>query len=304
MKYLLLLIFSLSLPLSILSQSNNYHPFPTEDAIWRESFGGYQSGCSDYQCIITGDTLIGDFTYSKIQKSGVIYFLDEWGWCTWVPMYYFNYYQGAFRNDTTNRRVYFHTSNVDTLLYDFDLNIGDTLPITYTNPSVDFFVKTIDSILIGGEYRKRFGITSVYDTTYVFVELIEGIGSTFGLLSPIFVPFEFGSNLDCFIQDGETLYPYPSYSCNLITGIDQNQDESPSFQIYPNPVSEFARISFSNQIFDTDLLLFNLYGEEVLTIMNISNTNLINVSNLPAGIYLYRIVQDCKIIFTGRLAVL
>lgn len=184
MKKSILIVFIISLSLNGNSQFHIYHPLPSENAVWRESFGGsYTSSCSDYQLIIIGDTLFDGFTYHKIQKSGVEYYVDQSGWCTWIIAYHFDYYLGAFRNDSVNKMVYFLENSIDTLLYNFNLNVGDTLPITYTNSYSDNYVETIDSILIGNNFHKRYGIASFYDPGYVYVHLIEGIGSTFGFLA-------------------------------------------------------------------------------------------------------------------------
>ena len=54
------------------AQTNVYHKFPTNNAMWRESSGGYQSSnCKDYQYTISGDTISGSYTYHKIQNFGV-----------------------------------------------------------------------------------------------------------------------------------------------------------------------------------------------------------------------------------------
>jgi hypothetical protein len=302
MKKLLLTFLIISSSLSSKSQFNIYHPLPAENAIWRETFNGsYTSSCSDYQYIITGDTIIDSLIYHKIQKSGVEYYVDQWGWCTGIIEYYFNYYEGAYRNDSVNKKVYFHKNSVDTLLYDFNLNVGDTLPTTYTNWGPDNYIETIDSILIGSNFHKRFGIASFYEPGYVYVHLIEGIGSTFGLLGIIQVPFEFGSGLLCFIQDGLTLYPDTNYICDLITDLGPELSNYFSIQINPNPFSKYAKISINGQIDNTEFRLYNIFGIEAYILQNISDGAIIDGSNFPVGVYIFKIIRNNTTLQMGKV---
>jgi hypothetical protein len=302
MKKLFLTFLIISSSLSSKSQFNIYHPLPKEDAIWREYFGGsYTTSCSDYQLIITGDTLIDGFTYHKIQRSGVEYYVDESGWCTWIIAYHFDYYDGAYRNDSVNKKVYYNYNSTDTLLYDFNLNLGDTLPSTYNHYSLIDFVATIDSVLIGNDFHKRFGIANFDNPNWVYAYLIEGIGSTLGLLSNIEFPFEFGSTLECFIQDGITLYPDMNYTCDLITGLGPELNAKFNFHINPNPFSTYARISMGGQIDSAEFRLYNALGTEVCKLKDITDGTLIDGSILPAGIYLFKIISNNVILQMGKV---
>ena len=169
-----------------------YYPFPDSNAVWREyESGTYASSppvgeCYDYENRYMGDTIIGAFTYKKIWKYGAHY---GYNCSTYInPI---NYYVGAIRQDTLQRKIYFLPpfQNTDTLLYDFNLSLGDTLPPSYTNCTTNI-VSSVDSVLVGAMYRKRFGLGYTY--------LIEGIGNTFGLLQPICFMLEPGSQLNCF----------------------------------------------------------------------------------------------------------
>lgn len=71
--------------------------------------------------------------YHKIQSSGVVYSNSTafGGWCSSSIQYSGYGYAGAFRNDSLNKKVYFVKPGMlnDTLFYDFDLQLGDTLPV-------------------------------------------------------------------------------------------------------------------------------------------------------------------------------
>ncbi|MFZ4522986.1 MAG: T9SS type A sorting domain-containing protein [Bacteroidales bacterium] len=302
----IILIFSM-VAFSIIgkAQSNIYHPLPSSNAIWREECGGYQSGnCADYQNFITGDTAFNELIYKKIQRTGVQYAQDPFGFCTNFVTSYFNYYMGAYRNDSVNKKVYFVPANAlnPTILYDFNLNLFDSLPVTYLFDTISGFsyVSSIDSLLIGNEYHKRFRISSD-NGSIDYVSLIEGIGSSSGLLGSLVYPFEFGSTLHCFIQNGITVYPNASYQCDLVTEIDDKTKKDLSFQISPNPISDNGQVLFNSNIINIDLLIFNILGIERFRFNNLKNESKINLSSLQPGIYVYHIVQNQKSISVGRI---
>src|SRR2546428_7387968 len=78
-----------------------------------------------------------------------------------------------------------------------------------------FFIKTvtsIDSILIGNNYRKRWNTNSSFS-------IIEGIGSTLGLLDFCYYLVSPTNFLICFHQNGQTLYPDTINNCSLISDV-------------------------------------------------------------------------------------
>ena len=141
-------------------QSSVYHPFPDSNAMWNVHAIGYNGGmCSivdpmytDYyfSYYISGDTVINNVSYHKIYSSGYSHehcILDSTvdNWWTWNATYEF-----AFRQDLNQKKIYFYT-NQEYLKYDFSLNVGDTAP-----EQGCVVISSIDSVLIGMNYRKRF----------------------------------------------------------------------------------------------------------------------------------------------------
>lgn len=284
------------------AQSNVYHPFPTSNAIWRET-----GNCAQYQNFITGDTVVGGKTFFKIQSSGIQYAVNQYNGCEFsVILGYFNFYYGAYRNDSINRKVYFLPANEtkDTLLYDFQMNLSDTLIQTYLYDSTYgvIFVNEIDSIYIGNEYHKRFRISSA-NGAINYVDLIEGIGSTFGLFGKLEVPFESGSFLICFKQNGYTVYPDTSFQCDLVAVVNTKAISDLSFSIFPNPITEFGQVNFNPSLNNVDLVIFDILGVERKRISNLENKTLVNFSNLKSGVYLYQVFQDQIVISNGKMII-
>jgi len=163
---------------------------------------------------------------------------------------YYNNYIGAFREDTINKKVFFIPENnsYDTLLYDFNLSIGDTLLSSIINDSINYMnhVSLIDSIIVGNKYYKRYGLSSGSNLNYVY--LIQGIGSTFGLFGYLYPPFESGTTLLCFKQNGQTLYPDTTTNCQLITSLNSNEEISNQVKVFPNPTTNDFTVRFSEKV--------------------------------------------------------
>jgi hypothetical protein len=63
---------------------------------------------------------------------------------------------GALKEDSLNNKTYFvfpGFSN-DSLFYDYNLNIGDTLK-GYMNGGCNIIISSIDSVIVGSEFRKK-----------------------------------------------------------------------------------------------------------------------------------------------------
>jgi hypothetical protein len=168
------------------SQINNYKPFPQTYARWEVTEvyilgpGSSYTKWKRYQ--VAGDTVIGTYTYKKVIVA------KNTGLPNSFPIvipYGPDSFSFAYRNDVLNKKVYYLDPigglNKDTLWYDFNLNVGDTLKPCYSAnisssssiTSDRYFVQSIDSVSICGVYHKRFrfGCLGPFET-----ELIEGYG--------------------------------------------------------------------------------------------------------------------------------
>lgn len=180
-----------------------YTPFPTDSAYWRTDFLGISNaiGCTgesdDYQYIMKGDTIINSLMYKKIYKSGKRYPATSPPPCMNYLNYY-KYYYGALRDDVSNRKVYFISNTSEELLYDFNLNVNDSLPPLPGSAQKYSVIDSIDFItLTDGKLHKRFRITNSGFGNVNDNYIIEGVGSLINLLSPL-NKFEQVSHLVCF----------------------------------------------------------------------------------------------------------
>ena len=303
MKKLILLILLLPL-LQTKAQTNIYHPFPDSNAVWNVNtwFCCY-GGCpppplpnplitnSYFTYFLNGDTLINNINYNKVYKNGYSHEHCVTGGNVNNWTFYDSIYQGGLREDINSKKIYYlQPSGVnECLLYDFNLNVGDTLKDD-CQLQIYGIVISIDSIMIGSAYRKKLNL-SVGTPPF---GLIEGIGTTGGLLEKLY-DFEAGSILLCFKQNNQTLYPDTTTLCDLITSAPYVENEVQDVKIFPNPVSEEINISFNLQKpTDVKLQIYDSLGQKIKEFLEEKQTKGLNkidfsVEDIPKGIYFLRI---------------
>ena len=295
MKKLLFAIAMLVCLHKINAQASKYHPFPESNAVWRVNSQGYTGAaggvsCSFYQYTLGGDTIMGAYTYKKVYNSG--FFYSCYGICGGIPpggVYYASYcgpygkgFKGGLRQDSINKKVYFNYGSSDALLYDFTKLVGDSVFIA----NVYVKINSIDSVLVGTNYHKRFNVSNSKNGTYPDAAIIEGVGATSGLLETLFV-FEYSADLICFSHNSD-IYPSGDTSCALITessgvGIEKISRSNKHTLVYPNPTNGNFTIE-TNTAEKQSMQIYDVNGKLVLS-QNISDKATIDASNLSEGVY-------------------
>jgi type IX secretion system substrate protein len=271
-------------------QTSIYHEFPDSNAVWNFHsslfmclpFGG--NVIEDYSVTMTGDTSINNQTYHKLFTP----FIDsvQSGFCTLNT----SGYKGAIREDIANKKVYFiePLDSIEQLLYDFNWQVGDTVTGVFTNWNLGIIdtINSIDSVLVGGNYRKHWIIDPCYD-----ISVIEGIGSKYGLFipSPSCISDAPGYTLTCFSQDNIPLYPDTISSCNLITHLPNSDILENNIKIYPNPSSGPFYFEVTNNLI-VEVELYDATGR-FLTSFQVNSKKVRVIEKLKAGLY-YIIMRD------------
>lgn len=92
---------------------------------------------------------------------------------------------------------------------------------------------------------------------------------------------------------------------NLPTSISENETDFPETRaIYPNPSSSLVTILTGRQFKNATLTIFNLQGQVVKQINNLTEPTVIfHRNDLPAGHYFIRLAQDDKVIISDKLVI-
>jgi Secretion system C-terminal sorting domain len=280
----LLLFFSITLTLFANGQTSVYHPFPDSNAVWNFHFLFYcmgGGGTSDelFSITISGDTVINGQIYHKLTTPFVQSYST--GNCGGIS----KGYKGAIRQETTDRKVFIvpPSGNTEQLLYDFTMHVGDTVKgyIETIAPLPDI-VQSIDSVLVGNTYHKRWNINTCYN-----IHFIEGIGSTYGLVvySPGCITDLPDYSITCFQQNGRTLYPDTTANCALITSVNSIEKEQGEIKISPNPSNGSFIVDLGQSMNIKEIRLTDLLGKIVFQ-QQTDKQSKIKITVLLSGTYI------------------
>jgi len=264
--------------------NDEYHPLVQEGKVWSvlnamwnfpipPSPMGYYTYTTT-QMAFFGDTIIGDITYNKlytpIKKDPV--FPQDWSLI-------------SFMREDENKKVWHKRMNKDEeLLFDFSLEIGDTIVGIYMIPPLIVEDITYQTMLDGKE-RKIFSFStggSIFPDYW-----IEGIGSNDGLLIP------FGSmitggfyKLLCLHEYNELIFFNEEYqTCyKSSVGIDTYDNQ---INIYPNPAKNIIYIEDIDKLDVISISLINIYGQIIKQYD--FNTTQLDISDIISGIYFVKI---------------
>ncbi len=280
--------------LPALAQVAVYHPFPDSNVVWNFHYSMFCLGSGNedqyYSFSYSGDTLINSLKYHKLNTNFVETVIS--GSCIGAVT---KGYQGAIRQDATIKKVFFipPTKSSEQLLYDFNMQKGDTVK-GFTEPCKGVIINSIDSVLVGSNYRKRWNLKSNYIPCF-----IEGIGSTYGLIGKDFCGTDGGGfSLTCFKQNGITEYPGGITDCETITSINNIEVKSASLSIYPNPTSSTFSIHSSatpSSSIPNLLQVYNIAGKLILSQILQGGNAEIDASGWAEGVYDVKVSGDAGV---------
>jgi hypothetical protein len=277
-----IILFIVLLSSSYLGKTQQYIYFPDSSATWSISSISWGTCYRNDSYSIVGDTLINNFTYKKINACGdSVFNLGE------------SEYFCAIRDSAKKWMFVFKGQTQALLLYDFSAQTGDT--ITVNNISGDTLKVTIvniDSITVNGRIREKINISQYGNVdNYVWESWIGGIGSTHGLFYPSVFVTDGGYELNCFYQNDTLLYSQSGTCGCVIDKTDVSDIEHNKLMVYPNPFENYTTFEFGPSFNFQSIKIFNSQGS---LIKSIQNSNTIDLSNFPDGLYLLYWLEDNK----------
>jgi len=251
---------------------------------------------SGHAITFLGDTVINSVSYKKVYK----HLLKGGHPCMYPPCWQFDYpYQtesksliAFIREDTITRKIYNlpfpntygFCDTVEHLLFDFSLQIGDTI-----NSCIYDFIRASDVHLTTGgivdstgelmvfEKNRRTifttGFTTGPDAYEMRIPIIEGFGlENYGIfLNPLSYVWDFCEN--------------GTWDCQLISSNSTIESET-EVKIFPNPTDGLARIS----IHEEDIKCLRLFSYLGSLISETNKSNTIDLSNSSIGVYFLEVI--------------
>jgi len=301
--------FFLILVLPLMVQSQNWFP---HGAIWFYTYQEQQmfpaEGYTKYTVI--KDTIV-DSRPSKLIIKEVVRYNG-----TILPVNYLIVSE-------ENSRVYYYTNNTFKLMYDFTLNVGDTLPIDISSNACDsvspLVIDSIKNININGINLRVQYVKGIYYYAGTWqglvdsftIPIIEKVGSDYFYSSTenlIFNPVcaigeAFVMNkLRCYNDSiisykGGSYYNLNlgySYPCDTLinggVGIKESSKKENNIEAYPNPSSEFVTIKAVSTI--NKIEVYNSYGKLLYIFQPECSDFNVNIKSFPKGTYFFIIRCD------------
>lgn len=298
MKNIIAILFIITFGISAHTQT-----LVKENKLWactKESSsapGDYES----YFIKFEGDTTISDLNYKKIWRS------NDSLQTSW-------YIDGYIREDTSKKvflypinKEYVFNDNEEVLIYDFNLNIGDSIELPFNSEEYIYLKSIVYEKL---ENQTDSIMTFLFNSTtdmngYEIAKWYERIGSKGGVLNGLNLTSIVGSyfSLVCYYENNILNY----HNDNFTTCFPEGYPDA----IYPISNKEFYNLFFengelyfenhSNIMNPINLKIYNTFGQLIFS-QKVKNKNFIkvDVNNFDNGIYIYRIELN-KNIVAGKL---
>jgi hypothetical protein len=186
--------------------------------------------------------------------------------------------------------MYILDGTTDELLYDFDLAINDTVPLSYANFDNGITVTGIDSIPFDGSFRKQFTLSANSASVY----LTEGIGHDHGFLENLGVGFDCGYNLNCVAVNDSVQFPNPGFPCDLT--VDTPEESAPEVLIYLDRSGETLHLEAQGTV--RDISLYTISGHRQYAEM--TGKASVDIKSLSTGLYLLRFTHASGQVATAK----
>lgn len=268
---------------------------------------------------LEGDTIVNDLSYTKVALS------FNWSYSTFSGLLNTNdYYEGVIggiREDSTKKVWFINFVDMEllywyecippasvnsssppfpigeeTILYDFDLEVGDTVHWKTTDLGTSNIISEIDQYtLANGSVRTRYIFQTNESPPPDF--WVEGLGSNLGLFGAyLYTPFEGACHMYCAVENEASLInsDMPDFYESLFLGCDilkpvsvdhLNTREEIVENVFPNPTEGVVQIDLGKSHPELEVGVYNCYGKLLSQQFLANQQNLIISLDGPAGVY-------------------
>jgi len=184
-------------------------------------------------------------------------------------------------------KVYAGNSNLGTLL--------QTVPVTISCVSGDCFTHFITSVPVTAGQVYTFQFTPG-----------AGIPDPYGVLAQ--VPGNYSGGQFGLVDPSGTYYPgwdlvFKTY-VNTVLGVRTIDFDNTKTILYPNPFCASTNLQINTPITNATLTLFNVFGQQVKKIQNITEQNVvIHREELSSGVYIMQLTEGATLISTEKLVI-
>ncbi|HOS47481.1 MAG TPA: T9SS type A sorting domain-containing protein [Bacteroidia bacterium] len=265
-------------------QSGNYID---STSTWYEFFGAID-GINIYKdnnrYFIDGDTTISGTIYHKLYWDKLDSIFDAFTDSFLLVNFYQHVYQGGLREDTLKRFYFYYPGqSSESLLFDFNLNVGSALPNMISNygcVNPPYVIQSIDTIYLGSTIVKHFNLPpAIFNKS-----LYEGIGASGGFIwqGSLCTMFESGACLIAYKKGNDSLF---INNCGqAITALSETSKEG-EVKIYPNPAHDEIRVQLDTRTYKAYQVIDDKGIEKLRGNIDTNGLTIISLRGLKSGHY-------------------
>ncbi|MBX2827575.1 MAG: T9SS type A sorting domain-containing protein [Flavobacteriaceae bacterium] len=210
---------------------------------------------------------------------------------------------------------YDQNENIDTILIDMNLEVGDVFnfigsaynsyPTCHTAgfaPITSMEVENVEFVELAGETRKIITFNRYAVPNFIQVRWVEGIGNIHGF--DAFweaIDITAGQALVCFTNSTGTYFFNDATSCDNTTLniVDLSKQD---ILLYPNPVSSTSILQFPEGTVD-QVQIFDVSGKLIKEIFPTANYIKIDIMQYASGLYFYKAFSEKKPIKSAKFII-
>ncbi len=245
-----------------------------------------------------GDTLIGENLWQKYYSTYDIDFQADFS------------IEAYLREENGYVTILDANNSVDTL-YNFNIQIGDSIGYDF-GFGIDYLtVISMDSLLIDEAYHKRFYFEEPFYPPSELIEIwIEGIGSIHGPLFPKY-PQLFSTeipdslNLLCYKNEESILWQNTNYeTCYVSNVLALEKPEKEVMKVYPNPATTQIVFELPTITKENHLQIKDIFGNIVAELPLLKGQSQLqwNCSQIASGVY-FSHTKIGNIVYRGKLVI-
>jgi len=194
-----------------------------------------------------------------------------------------------------NRQHYLLSDGDSILVYDFNLELGDTFESAYT-PHKLTVIET-DTMRLTNKAKRQYWVLASEDNPEHTLTWIQGIGTYHGVLwPPDFPSGEYGDDLlNCYYLNEQFYHINPAVPHCRATGlvsVDETEIDVSPIIVYPNPASDILQVVLPDSgIYSYSVT--SMDGAVIFAGVSDDASQLdVNISNLASGMYLIMLRKD------------
>lgn len=255
-------------------KAQTYHSFVDTNKVWSVVEGYSLFSFNTFYYKFKGDTIINNLVYNKMLANSDSNMVNPWQ------------YHAALREDSLHKVYIIQFNQPEKLLYNFNLQVGDTF---HYSQICNLVVNSIDSVqLINGEFRKRINFYSGLNYHW-----IEGIGSEDGPLNIAvsYCDIDFNAELNCFTENDTLKYKSTTFNSCYFSNTALREIKNDLIKIIPNPAQNQLQIISNAKIKNGSITIQDINGRKVLN-QSIVQSSIIDTSSLKNGYYVLYFYED------------